>query len=145
MIVPKEVFIDDYMGVTDLHGYQLEEEQLIYIKNKIENVLKQEKGHLQKEGYVYFLRDVNGLTKIGCTSNINNRKNSLKKEFGNLELLKLLKSENMVNLERYYHIIFRKNHIKGEWFNLDKKEIENLKLGIFEKENYNAKEIINNG
>lgn len=141
MIVPKEVLIDDYMGVTDFHGYQLEEEQLIYIRNKIDNVLNQKNGHLEKEGYVYFLRDINGLTKIGCTSNLNNRKNSLKKEFGNLKLLKLIKSDNMINLERYYHIVFKNRHVKGEWFNLEEKSINDLKVGICEKEYYNAKEV----
>lgn len=145
MKVPREVVIDDYMGVTDFYGHQLEEEQMIYIRNKIDNVLKQKNGHLEKFGYVYFLRDINGLTKIGCTSNLTNRKNSLKKEFGNLVLMKLIKSKNMVNLERYYHIIFKKYHVKGEWFNLEEKEINALKVGTCEKENYNAEEVLING
>ena len=138
MIIPKEILIDDYLGATDFYGNQLEKEQLIYIKEKIEEVLTSEEGHLKKEGYVYFLKDVNNLIKIGCTNNVKNRIYSLKRNHGELKILKLIKCNKMIDLERYYHIIFKDNRVTGEWFDLKEDIVLDLKLGECEINNFGA-------
>lgn len=132
MIIPRIIVIDDYEGVKDLNGEKLDKEKIIYLSEKLNDYLESEKGHLEKEGYVYFVKDVNGLIKIGCTGDFDNRSYGLKSYFGDLKLIRLLKCNNMINLERYFHVIFRDKRVTGEWFDLKEKEVLDYELGFVE-------------
>jgi len=132
MIIPRIIVIDDYEGVKDLNGEKLNKEQIIYLSEKLSDYLESEKGHLEKEGYVYFVKDVNGLIKIGCTGDFKNRSYGLKSYFGDLKLIRLLKCNDMINLERNFHVIFREKRVTGEWFDLKEKEVLDYELGFVE-------------
>ena len=132
MIIPRIIVVDDYEGVKDFNGEKLNKEQIVYLSEKLNDYLESEKGHLEKEGYVYFVKDVNGLIKIGCTGDFQNRSYGLKSYFGDLKLIRLLSCNDMISLERSFHIIFKENRVTGEWFNLKEEDVLNYELGFIE-------------
>jgi hypothetical protein len=78
-------------------------------------------------GYVYALRADNGLVKIGRTVDIEQRLKTLHTMLPyELELLHLLPSSSIDELECYLHRYFREKRVKGEWFRLTIEDIEQL-------------------
>jgi len=76
-------------------------------------------------GWVYLFHAENGLTKIGQTDNIEKRFASIchsspidvKKRYSCFV-------SNMGELERKLHRLFKKNRIRGEWFDLTDEQIQ---------------------
>ncbi len=89
--------------------------------------------------YVYFIKASNGLTKIGCTNNINGRLSSLRISSPlPLELYYFIETEYARAAERYFHDLYRKYRKHGEWFLLDEEhliQIKNIQLANLPNEN----------
>lgn len=78
-----------------------------------------------KPGHVYLVQDVDGLVKIGITTDIPARLGNLRNEIHKpLTLLASAKFRNAGKPERELHLMFKKFHSHGEWFSLDDKQIE---------------------
>lgn len=130
---PYLFMVDDEFGIVNNKEEKLTKEELYFLKDRIELILNEKNNYLEVNGFVYFVRDVNGLVKIGCTSNIRNRKYGLKSRYGDLEVLRIISCERMVRLEQYFHLRFKSKNIYGEWFELSKEDVMNYKLGQLEK------------
>ena len=76
----------------------------------------------ESETYLYIVKN-SGLFKIGYSKNWNKREKSYKTHLPSYELVYLLKSFNSFELEGELHILFDKNRVKGEWFNLTDAEV----------------------
>ncbi len=77
-------------------------------------------------GFVYFIKTIgHDFVKIGIShSNLQNR--LMTNQVGNmydLEMLGYIESNKFKNIESDFHTNFRKKHMRGEWFNLNKKEV----------------------
>ena len=77
------------------------------------------------KGFVYFISDGHNY-KIGKTKNIKKRIKSLQVgNSGEIELINFVSNKKYDLLERFIHAIFKKHHIRGEWFS-KAKEIESF-------------------
>jgi hypothetical protein len=85
-----------------------------------------------KEGFVYFIRASNGLTKIGKTKNISQRYIALKTSSPDrLEIEGYIVCKDNSKLEQTLHQIFSSKREHGEWFKID---IKSLKEAILKLE-----------
>ena len=76
-------------------------------------------------GVVYFLRADNGLTKIGRTMNMGQRFKVFSTHLPyELEVVRLIHSDNCHELERRLHLRFADKRVRGEWFNVTQDDIE---------------------
>ena len=97
------------------------------VPNPARKVTK-EKGP-NKESCVYFIRNtLNGLVKIGRTTSIPRRLQTLQTAVGDSKLIvenKILVTPNRAKtLEKNIHLIFEKQRRSGEWFDVNSKSIE---------------------
>lgn len=69
----------------------------------------------------------NGLTKIGKSIEPNTRLKTLQGEDPDLEILHITNDD----IESKLHFIYRVKRKLGEWFNLTKKDIQNIKDGRY--------------
>lgn len=70
-------------------------------------------------GIVYFITSSNGLTKIGATTNLKNRLNSMMTSSPcDLKLIMIIRHPNAVELENTLHDLLKDLRVKGEWFRL---------------------------
>jgi hypothetical protein len=83
-------------------------------------------------GYVYLIRSDSGHYKIGRTKNPDNRIETFKLQLPiEVEYEHLVKSDDMVTLERDLHARFEAKRINGEWFDLEPEDVIYIKsLGI---------------
>jgi len=150
---------EDYFKIDSglFHSY----EELLFIKNKLEQLLsqknikedikkinkkmedKRDSQHLLSKqtsksiirklpGHVYFLQDDHNRIKIGKTKNLSNR------IFGiglNLpvrpKLFHSIETDNITILERHFHSMFKKYRLNGEWFDIPQEEL--LKIQEIER------------
>lgn len=93
---------------------------------------------------VYFIR-YKGLLpiKIGYSSDINKRIMSYKTTSPyDVEVLGIIESETAIKLEKYLHHKYINKKIKGEWFNITDKDVEqelllnNIDVKLYEKESF---------
>lgn len=78
-------------------------------------------------GYVYFIQNSNGHTKIGCTINIKNRLSALQSSSPDrLALIHSIKVFDMRTVEISIHKEFHGKKISGEWFSLNEDDIEKV-------------------
>lgn len=79
-------------------------------------------------GFVYILKADNGIYKIGRTKNLNNRISSINGILPyDTELIHAIETEDYKEAERYFHRKFAHRCIRGEWFQLTEKDVEQLK------------------
>jgi DNA-binding Xre family transcriptional regulator len=80
-------------------------------------------------GFVYFIKhNLLDITKIGKASDLEVRFKQLKREYGEgLEIIHAIKTDKSIELEKYYHSMFKSKREKGEWFNLSVEDLEFLK------------------
>lgn len=79
-------------------------------------------------GFVYVLSAPNHRCKIGRTQDPNSRLRQLEHASPyELEPLVLIKTDNMYALEKRLHLKYVEKRVRGEWFELDSKDIEYLK------------------
>ncbi|MCM3360286.1 GIY-YIG nuclease family protein [Psychrobacillus sp. MER TA 171] len=101
-------------------------------------------------GYVYFVQEyMNGTFKIGKTKHIEKRMNlfNIKLPFEN-KLIYLIKTGNHHQTEVVFHKHFASKRLEGEWFSLNREDMNWIKSGKYTDEiNYtinNKKEIDEN-
>ena len=83
-------------------------------------------------GWVYFLAADNGLTKIGCTSNINQRMRQLTNLLPlKTNLVLTLETENCTEWEKFFHDLFETRREDGEWFRLNQEDIDMTRKWIW--------------
>lgn len=97
----------------------------------VRDLTKKEKR--KSPGYVYFVQ-CNNVVKIGMAKDLNNRV----KVYGvnspfKTKLLHYIKTENKKELEAFFHETFSNKRTDGEWFELTKQDIKDIKDGIYEK------------
>lgn len=82
----------------------------------------------KRAGYVYLVKSSTGYYKIGLTSNPKDRKRtfSVKLPF-EVEFECLIKTSDMVSLERELHGRFADRRVDGEWFDLSAKDVAYIK------------------
>lgn len=100
------------------------------LPSRCDSSLAEEQKQLTKRnGYVYVLRQVNGIHyKIGHTNNPTKRKNTfnVKLPFP-VEFDVLIKTDDRYSLERQLHQQFADKRVNGEWFALDVDDLEAIR------------------
>lgn len=87
--------------------------------------LKSEKKNT-KEGFVYLMDNI-GLTKIGETKDcVNKRLATFKVGNPDIKLIAYVFCEDRKLFEAQLHERYQEKHVKGEWFNLSRRDINNL-------------------
>ena len=79
-----------------------------------------------KPGYVYLMRDSIGRHKIGFSINPDQRIKSVRIEVGDpaVELVHVIKTDDMIKLEKLLHMANHGCHVEGEWFRLDEPTVD---------------------
>lgn len=73
-----------------------------------------------KAGYVYFFYNpATGLTKIGFSADPHFRKQFLEKEYGPLQVLGIVKTDDAYRLEQELHASADAERVESEWFKLE--------------------------
>ena len=70
----------------------------------------------------YLMKDSSGLYKIGCSLDPHGRLESMKTGNATIELVCVIKE----NIEKQLHIKYAAKRVKGEWFKLSKKDVEEI-------------------
>lgn len=100
----------------------LEKYYLLLDKNMDE--FKERKTTKHRKGYVYVLKNKNGEYKIGCSKDPQERVSNID---GTNRILTLIKTKHRWRLESYLHDKYSSKNIKGEWFNLSKEDLDDIK------------------
>lgn len=90
---------------------------------------KQRTNYLSNEGVVYFVKNSEGLTKIGRTNELRRRMKALKNEYKDyaLKLIHFIKTGDSIVLEKTLHRVFADKRAQGEWFRLTDQDLANIK------------------
>jgi hypothetical protein len=87
---------------------------------------KKDKG-VKEKGFVYIAScATEGVYKIGMSRYISDRERTLKVGNHDLSIFAYTQSNNPRKLEMMLHNIYSKKNLSGEWFELNKEEIEDL-------------------
>jgi len=93
-----------------------------------------EKNIKNDECFVYLMKDmINNFYKIGISSNPKYREKTLQSEKPSIELIKAKKFPNRKiaeSFEKALHNAYKEKRIRGEWFNLDEKEILDIRESL---------------
>lgn len=138
-----EYYITDYNALAEKHNtlvedYNKNKKYLDIIKTvfmateatgftKPEKQSEQAKEKKPAEGFVYLANtDTENVYKIGATRNITEREAALRVGNVFLKIFAYTLSANMYKTESLFHEIFKKKNIGGEWFVLDKDDVDYL-------------------
>ncbi len=84
---------------------------------------------MRSNGIVYIIRRADGMCKIGYTRNIVQRFSELRTEFGRLDLVHTIVTDDPEDLERYLHKEFwRKRDGLTEWFALGDGDVQRIQM-----------------
>lgn len=90
---------------------------------------------MSKKGYVYFIRSGDGLLKIGRTSNVEQRFQTIKTSCPTgAELVGYIQTNDQLGLEKKLHDTFADCRKNGEWFDLDTSELLDTYLSFMKEE-----------
>jgi len=122
-IISKEDFINKLGGEFFRKALEIDKRVL-----KLEGKKNKDKKEIRKgtKGVVYLLK-IKGESKykIGVSSNFKKRYNQLASKMPyKLLIVHKINSNNMYHLEKELHNRFKNKKIKGEWFNLEEKDIK---------------------
>lgn len=99
-------------------------------REEYEEIMKslwKQQDYLNK-GFVYLIKHLDfGFMKIGKTSDLKVRFNQLKQEFGRIETVHFIETENAIELEKYFHKMFADKRSEREWFNLTEEDVQIIK------------------
>ena len=110
---------------SKLKYYYLEQKGFFTRVQPYFDILLELKENNRKQGYVYFIQDKkNGFIKVGRTNNVKKRMSQLSSSNNNLELLKVIKTDNAPLWEKELHKFYKNKKQFREWFSLNKNEIE---------------------
>lgn len=138
-IMPKNLLILNYLNLVYKHNYlikknkfkDIEISNLVYeienlkesIKNKnelINNKKNKKNNNNWKDKKTYIIKDLNtGLYKIGCSINVVKREYTLMSQNPNIKTIKIFNK----NIENKLHNLYSEYKIRGEWFKLNKIQI----------------------
>ena len=89
---------------------------------EVQTLIEFEEDCKINEDFIYLIKS-NGLYKIGYTTNLKSRLNDYKVHFGLVEVVYIYKGFNCYELETILHnLVMDKNH-RGEWFELNDKDV----------------------
>ena len=91
-------------------------------RREVQSLIEFEDIEQLKEDYLYIIKS-NDKFKIGYTKDIKSRMNDYKIHFGLVEIVYIYKSFNCFKLESIIHNLVKDKNIRGEWFDLDDKDI----------------------
>ena len=92
-------------------------------------------------GYVYFIASENGLTKIGCASDVDRRINQLRVNSPSKLVLALsFNVEDAPALEKIFHNYFCDSKKHGEWYELSPYDLIDL-VDRIDREEENREEM----
>ena len=87
-----------------------------------------------EQGIIYFLKADNNLTKIGWTTNLKKRKETLDyTEKVKTELIYFIPTQDCRGLEKLIHTIFADKRVKGEWFDIKDEDINIFKPKVIDE------------
>jgi hypothetical protein len=115
--------------LCDIFGCEFNE-MLVDDKEEYYKVRSPKDGQVKTvSGLVYFVRNTEGLTKIGRTYNLKNRLLRLKHEprGEGATLIHYIESSDINVLEKTLHQAFASKRVQGEWFNLSDEDIAYFK------------------
>lgn len=96
---------------------------LEFINNDNLSCITSENIDNRKQTFTYIMLDtVNGFYKIGKSINITKREKTLQSEKPSIKAIFFVCGD----IEKHLHSLFNNKRIRGEWFNLSKKDIETL-------------------
>lgn len=78
-------------------------------------------------GYVYLMKDAEGVYKIGMSDNPMRRLMEISRNHKQIELLHAIPADQMDKAESALHDKFQKRRIKGEWFSLMLRDVVDIK------------------
>jgi DNA-directed RNA polymerase subunit RPC12/RpoP len=79
-------------------------------------------------GFVYLILAGGIYYKIGCAKNLARRAYYFELELPfDFEIIHFFQADNMYEAEKRLHLQFASKRIKGEWFNLDSQDVEEIK------------------
>jgi predicted GIY-YIG superfamily endonuclease len=144
----KKVFDDKILDADDLYGLTILKDSLLKMKSVVDAKYENcncglmfveafancdyeentKKPNNKTEGFVYIAKQLNenNIYKIGITNNITKRGNTFKTGNAFVEMVASLKTPKYKDLEKQLHFRERENRFKGEWFNLDKDQLDKL-------------------
>ncbi len=95
--------------------------------------IEKEKAKKQKNTYVYLMHDTQtGFYKIGYSQNPKVRESTLFSEKPSIELIQAWKANTSEETELHEH--FNKKRVRGEWFDLEKKDISEIEKKFADRE-----------
>jgi len=92
---------------------------------RVDVVESSSSGFVVEQTFVYLMKHVNGLTKIGQSKNPKTREKTLQAEDPRLEMV--FCCEGDVYVERRLHKIFDSQRVRGEWFDLKPHHVDWIK------------------
>jgi hypothetical protein len=113
-----------YESVTD---DEIEALNIIMESEKSRSVVSGRVPTVSKSGYVYLIKASTGAYKIGMSKDPNSRIATFKTLPFDVELLALIQTDNMHELEKELHERFADKRRQGEWFNLSSEDVEYIK------------------
>lgn len=80
--------------------------------------MKNSKGNKKdRSGVVYFVENY-GLVKIGRTNNLERRLKQFKTTMPFMRVLRVYNARDMFELEKYFHKLYKRFHVRGEWYRI---------------------------
>lgn len=94
---------------------------------RVVNRPEEPKKPKHSDGYVYFAKNENNVIKIGRTINLKNRMKSLNTSSPHtIDLVGYIKTGSCVELEEIAQRFFEDANVKGEWFDLSNKDMQDF-------------------
>ena len=128
--------LDEFMQSISTKLTEEEYNELSDIVDEIDDILidsANEKyfSNFINESFVYIMKDSNlpNMVKIGKSNNINNRERTLQGEKPTITIYKYIKfngEKAAFEFETVLHKRYKNNRIRGEWFELNEKELQIL-------------------
>lgn len=100
-------------------------------RRSIQRFLERRKRPPQ-HGFIYLIKHVNGLVKIGRSRKPKAREQTLQAEDPRLEMIGCFQAHN--HIEKRLHSIFHDLRVRGEWFRLEDRHVEWIKLVLSNSE-----------
>lgn len=128
LVNPTKFFLDNVDNPEEKYSKAKEIRKQLEWEAKLENLNKQYKEK-KNVGVVYLLKIKDKKQyKIGVSKNFERRYNEISPKMPfELKTINLIESFNIFDLEKKLHNKFSDKRIKGEWFELSKKDVEYIK------------------
>jgi predicted GIY-YIG superfamily endonuclease len=84
-----------------------------------------------KKGFLYVIKDNDNNFKIGIAKNFKRRLKNYTEMAYNPEVIHVMECKDNRQVEKYFSTVFESKRLKGEWFKLNKKDVEYIKSGEY--------------